>query len=111
MLGLFAMRPDEGNGERLPGKLRSKLGSFQPPLQIFNPRGEDLAEVSSIQQLGGLFLECLDPDGSIIQNLKISREARDAFGNWRSSALAPSKDLTPAFCLPECAADLREREI
>ena len=50
---LLCFSPAEGNGERLPGKLRSKLGSFQPAIQIFNPRGEDLAEVSSIQQMGG----------------------------------------------------------
>src|SRR5262249_27946082 len=57
---LLCFSPTEG--DRLPGKLRSKLGSLNPPIGLFNPRGEALAEVSTICNFGGLVLECLDPD-------------------------------------------------
>jgi DNA helicase-2/ATP-dependent DNA helicase PcrA len=95
---LLCFSPKEENGDRLPERLRSKLGSAQPPIALFNPRGEDLAEISSIQQFGGLVLKCLDPDGSITQNLKISVEAREVFARWRDIAKemlnsTPARDL------------------
>jgi DNA helicase-2/ATP-dependent DNA helicase PcrA len=83
---LLCFSPAEDKGDRLPGKLRSRLGSLKPSIQLFNPRGEDLAEISSVQEFGGLLLECLDPKDDITQGLKISYEAKDVFAQWRTCA-------------------------
>ena len=83
---LLCFSPAEDKGNRLPGKLRSRLGSLKPSIQVFNPRGEDFAEISTVQEFGGLLLECLDPKNDIARELKVSYEAKDAFAQWRICA-------------------------
>src|SRR5207253_10357473 len=73
-------------GDRLPGQLRARLSQSKQPILMFNPRGEDLCAVASVQRIGGLVLHCIDPDEAVIQNLRISNEARTVFGQWRVAA-------------------------
>ena len=83
-----------GDRERLPLLLRTELGAFQAdPIQVFNPRGEDLATVALVELFGGLLAECLDPGGVIeSQTSGIFRDQRTnqhaVLARWRQRAVA-----------------------
>lgn len=67
--------------------------------QVFNPRGRSLRTIVGVQQLLGLVLLCLDPDGTRIESVSPTGEARFFLAQWRSAAAnliaanpAPSDD-------------------
>lgn len=65
---LFSPKEFKENGDpRLPALLRQELGRLTPPIEVFNPRGQELNRISVVQRLCGLMLECIDPS-SRIQN-------------------------------------------
>lgn len=70
--------------DRFHGHLRSAMHS--KGLQIFNPRGRALRTIASVQQLLGLVLLCLDPDGLRTEEIYPTKEARFFFDAWRSAA-------------------------
>ena len=72
---------------RLPGLLRRYLQEGQNPISVFNPRGQKLQDIPTVQVLCGLMLECIDPDG-IVQNgiTALPMEAREVFDAWRAVA-------------------------
>ncbi len=73
---------------RLPLLLRQELASLTPAIQVFNPRGEDTSTVDVVERLGGLLLECLDPNNSLsTQTSGVSQEAQTVFANWRQKAI------------------------
>jgi DNA helicase II / ATP-dependent DNA helicase PcrA len=77
------------NKPRLPLLLRQELSALAPPIQVFNPRGEDAATVDVVERFGGLLLECLDPGGVISgQTSGVSPDAQTVFARWRSQAIA-----------------------
>lgn len=72
---------------RLPLLMRQYLGALNPPIHVFNPRGEDLTGVAIIGQFGGLLLECLDPGGFLEDQVSgISDDTVDTFQTWRNAA-------------------------
>lgn len=87
---------------RLPRLLRDELAEREPPIEVFNPRGQDFAGLTLVQRLGGLLLECLDPGGVVeIQATGLSPDARRQFATWRAEATrfvedaATDPDLLP----------------
>jgi DNA helicase II / ATP-dependent DNA helicase PcrA len=90
------------NRPRLPLLLRQELGGVDPPIPIFNPRGEDLTGIPLIQRFGGLLLECLDPGGVLeVQTKGIPPDALQTFQQWRTAALAFTEDpAVPAGLVP-----------
>jgi DNA helicase II / ATP-dependent DNA helicase PcrA len=74
---------------RLPGLLRQELRDKEPPVEIFNPRGQDLTEINVVAVFGGLLLECLDPSGEVEQRTSgLSRDIQSTYGIWRTTANA-----------------------
>ncbi len=76
------------NGEfRLPGLLRESLQRCPTPINVFNPRGQDLRDIPTVQVLCGLMLECIDPDGAVQNGMvTLPAEARTTFCAWRAVA-------------------------
>jgi DNA helicase-2/ATP-dependent DNA helicase PcrA len=74
---------------RLPLLLRQELSNLSPPIQVFNPRGEDVATVDVVERFGGLLLECLDAGGVLSgQTNGVSRDALAVFTRWRQQAIS-----------------------
>jgi DNA helicase-2/ATP-dependent DNA helicase PcrA len=73
---------------RLPLLLRRELAALANPLQVFNPRGQELRDQPSISALLGLLLLCIDPDDAISQTVKMSNRARQALTRWRADGAA-----------------------
>jgi DNA helicase-2/ATP-dependent DNA helicase PcrA len=81
---------DKAPRERLPLLLRNALASKRPAIQLFNPRGEDLTNITLVQKFGGLLLECIDP-GAAIQEAAatsgLSTDAKATMNAWRDVAI------------------------
>jgi DNA helicase-2/ATP-dependent DNA helicase PcrA len=74
-----------GNAEqRFPDYFRNAM--LQRGLQVFNPRGRSLRTISSVQQLLGLLLLCLDPDGERSNQAMPTNESRFFLTQWRNAA-------------------------
>ncbi len=88
-IALLCSSPREfssGENPRLPRLLREELRQLSPPIQVFNPRGQNLGLIPEIQILCGLILECIDPNGDIQTNLKLPQIATRIFNTWRTVA-------------------------
>ena len=69
--------------------MRQELATINPPIELFNPRGEELTTVPIVALLGGLLLECLDPGGAIeLTTSGIPPDAAATFRQWRADAIA-----------------------
>lgn len=78
---------DYEDRKRLPLLLREELRNLDPPIEVFNPRGEHLARIDLVALLGGLLLECLDPHGTVQNRTSgLSEGAIAAFDRWRHRA-------------------------
>ncbi|MBZ0158183.1 MAG: ATP-dependent helicase [Alphaproteobacteria bacterium] len=74
-----------GNAEqRFAGHFRSAM--INRGLQIFNPRGRSLRTISSVQQLLGLLLLCLDPEHTRTGAAYPTNEAKFFLSEWRAAA-------------------------
>lgn len=89
-IALLCSSPEEYSStqkERLPLLLRKKL---RPHIQVFNPRGQEFSEVGCVAQVGGLMLECIDPDSAIQSDLasrgRLPGEVVTVLHRWRSIA-------------------------
>ncbi|MDR2967167.1 MAG: DEAD/DEAH box helicase [Methanobacteriaceae archaeon] len=70
-----------------PHYLRKNLIKLKPPIEVFNPRGQDLQTLSPIAIFCGLMLECIDPDGKYQKNIKkIPKLASRNIIIWRKKA-------------------------
>jgi DNA helicase-2/ATP-dependent DNA helicase PcrA len=78
---------NSGGKPRLPLLLRHELEAADPPIRLFNPRGEDLFSSPMVAILGGLLLEAIDP-GSRVETLGARSlfNSIDTFGQWRNTA-------------------------
>jgi len=96
---------DAQRRRRLPRLLRDELGQLSPPIQVFNPRGQNLEMIDDIQILCGLILECIDPD-SIVQNstTNLPQVAANMFNTWRRRA----KDYINSNPSPTTPRSLRD---
>lgn len=101
---LLCSSPQEYGGgdppkERLPLLLKQELGSLNPAIPVFNPRGQDLASIPAVECLGGLLLECLDPGGAVQALVRgLSNDIQTTFNTWRANAITwldSNKKLKP----------------
>jgi DNA helicase-2/ATP-dependent DNA helicase PcrA len=77
----------DGQTARLPLLLRQELGRLNPPVSVFNPRGQELSRVDDVQRICGLMLECIDSGGRIQGTLNTLPQAMAAvFNRWRLMA-------------------------
>jgi DNA helicase II / ATP-dependent DNA helicase PcrA len=77
---------------RLPLLLREELLARAPSISVFNPRGEDIATIETVERFGGLLLECLDPGGfleSQTNGIYLDRVTKQnpVFTRWRQQAI------------------------
>lgn len=75
-----------GGRARLPLFLRSYLASANPPVSVFNPRGQPLEKVPCVARLCGLVLECLDPQKACQGSMRIPSEIEEVLKRWREEA-------------------------
>jgi DNA helicase-2/ATP-dependent DNA helicase PcrA len=100
-----------GDKERLPLLLRRELGSRKPPIEVFNPRGEELTEISKVEILGGLLLECLDPGGEVQDGIAwLGKTIGGVFNRWRKNALDFLEKGDPPKGLKSYAIGWAERD-
>src|SRR5262249_34556361 len=88
---LLCSSPAEYNAAddpRLPLLLRQELRGQVPPIELFNPRGQDLTGIQLVERFRGLFLECLDPGGPIQAVTRgLAPDMVATFANWRQRAI------------------------
>ncbi len=78
-----------GGRLRLPFLLKQALESLDPPIQVFNPRGEEFSNVSEVSILCGLMLECIDQNATVQDGISnLPANARDVMNHWRQLAQA-----------------------
>lgn len=89
-LALLCDTPREfsgGGNERLPLHLRNQLQNFEPSIPVYNPRGQYLYDIPVVQRLCGLTLECIDPRGTVQDDIEtLPQDATDTFRQWRVAA-------------------------
>ena len=89
-LCLLCSSPQENksnNELRLPGLIRLHLGDIDPPIEVFNPRGQKVEQIPIIEILCGLILECIDPDEHIQNSIRtIPQATRITMDQWRIAA-------------------------
>jgi DNA helicase-2/ATP-dependent DNA helicase PcrA len=73
--------------QRLPWLLRTHLSQQKPPISVFNPRGQSLELIPTVQILCGLMLDCIDPGGTVQSNIsRLPQSVANVLGNWRNAA-------------------------
>jgi DNA helicase-2/ATP-dependent DNA helicase PcrA len=68
---------------RLPGLLRQELAAGDPPIDVFNPRGEVFHSVPVAARLAGVLLHCLDPEAYVQSKIFLPPDVRGVFARWR----------------------------
>jgi len=71
---------------RLPFLLRRELQRTNPPIRVYNPRGQNLGDIDEVMILCGAMLECLDPQSAIQNLLIIDADENDTLNRWRMRA-------------------------
>ena len=73
---------------RLPLLLREELRNKSKPIELFNPRGQDLSGIGIVEIFGGLLLECLDPGAEVQGDTSgLSQDMINTFDIWRQTAI------------------------
>lgn len=84
LLGRTVAEYNSTGKPRLPLLLRNKLA--QEGIDVFNPRGRGLTAILEVSQLLGLMLMCIDPNGTIRQDLRLSGAVHRSFQEWLHNA-------------------------
>lgn len=89
-IAVLLSSPSENNSSskpRLPLLLRQNLEVLNPKIEVFNPRGQELERISSVNILAGLLLECIDPYSRVQDSMEnLPGGARRRFREWRMEA-------------------------
>jgi DNA helicase-2/ATP-dependent DNA helicase PcrA len=94
---------------RLPLVLRNELERYD--IEVFNPRGQDLTEITIIEIFGGLLLECLDPGGVIQATFtNITQDTSATLTRWRAAAVDFVDSESAPAGLRDFAIDWSERD-
>lgn len=85
---LSSPRETGSNGKlRLPLLIDRELRQQNPPIKIFNPRGQQLSQIEAVEILCGLILECIDPQSKVQKSIQtLPRDATANFELWRRQA-------------------------
>ncbi|MBR4396551.1 MAG: ATP-dependent helicase, partial [Methanobrevibacter sp.] len=84
-------------GQRtFPFILKKQLGKLRNPIEVFNPRGQDLQNIDCVAVFCGLMLECIDPNSRYQKtNDKLPNSANLNMRLWRRKANSYIKDVNP----------------
>ena len=84
-------------GQRtFPYALKKQLGKLRHPIEVFNPRGQDLQNIDAVAVFCGLMLECIDPNSNFQKiNDKIPNSASMKMTKWRRKAVSYMNDVNP----------------
>ena len=88
-IAILTYSPKESSkgNKMFPYLLRKDLSRLKNPVDVFNPRGQDLQDIPQVAIFCGLMLECIDPDGNYQKaNKKIPALARRNMRKWRQYA-------------------------
>lgn len=70
-----------------PYYLRKNLMKLKKPIEVFNPRGQDLQTLTPVAIFCGLILECIDPEAKYQKSIKkIPKLAERNMNKWRKIA-------------------------
>lgn len=85
------------NGQRtFPFALKKHLGKLRHPIEVFNPRGQDLQNIDAVAIFCGLMLECIDPNSNFQKiNDKVPNSASMSMTKWRRKAISYMNDVNP----------------
>ncbi|MCE7698449.1 MAG: DNA helicase UvrD, partial [Methanobacterium paludis] len=73
--------------KRLPFYLREDLVKLNPPIEVFNPRGQNLERTDETGVFCGLLLECIDPQCQVQNSIeKLPKTAVHRLNSWRETA-------------------------
>ncbi|MCL2687703.1 MAG: UvrD-helicase domain-containing protein [Methanobrevibacter sp.] len=76
----------KGN-QLFPYYLKKTLENFKTPIEVFNPRGQDLQALNEVSIFCGLILECIDPNAVFQKSIdKIPKLAEMNMNRWRRLA-------------------------
>ena len=76
--------------------LKKQLGRLRHPIEVFNPRGQDLQNIDCVAVFCGLMLECIDPSSRYqITNDKLPNSASLNMKAWRRKAISYMNDVNP----------------
>ena len=76
--------------------LKKQLGRLRHPIEVFNPRGQDLQNIDCVAVFCGLMLECIDPNSTYQRtNDKLPNSASRNMSLWRRKANSYIKDVNP----------------
>ena len=76
--------------------LKKQLGRLRYPIEVFNPRGQDLQNIDCVAVFCGLMLECIDPSSKYQRtNDKLPNAASMNMNVWRRKANSYIKDVNP----------------
>ena len=76
--------------------LKKQLGRLRHPIEVFNPRGQDLQNIDCVAVFCGLMLECIDPSSKYQRtNDKLPNSASMNMTAWRRKANSYIKDVNP----------------
>ena len=76
--------------------LKKQLGRLRHPIEVFNPRGQDLQNIYCVAIFCGLMLECIDPNSTYQRtNDKLPNSASRNMSLWRRKANSYIKDVNP----------------
>lgn len=76
--------------DRLPLLLRQRLEAPPHNVRVFNPRGRSLGNIPPVQELLGLALECIDPNGTVLNSIpqtSMAQNVRNRLNGWRQTGL------------------------
>ncbi|MDD2643358.1 MAG: DEAD/DEAH box helicase [Methanobacteriaceae archaeon] len=89
-IALLTYSPKEknSNGYLFPYYLKKRLEKLKNPIEVYNPRGQDLQGIPCVKIFCGLMLECIDPAGKVQKSIhKIPTIANHNMRQWRKAAL------------------------
>jgi len=76
--------------------LKKQLGRLRHPIEVFNPRGQDLQNIDCVVVFCGLMLECIDPNSRYQKtNDKLPNAASMNMNAWRRKAISYMNDVNP----------------
>ena len=92
----YSPKENTKGGASFPLLLKRQLGRLEEPIEVFNPRGQDLQNIDAVAVFCGLMLECIDPNSRFQRtNDKLPLSANSKMSVWRRQAKSYIEDVNP----------------